>query len=216
MSPVGRHDVVVIGGGIIGMAAAWRVAATGRSVAVVDPEPGRGAAAGMLAPVAEAQFGEGDLARLNLAAAAAWPVFARDLEAATGHAVHYRDDGTLVVAGGPSDRVATYRVLAFHQAMGLPAVRLGARACREAEPLLAPGVSGGVDLPADHQVDNRAVAVALEAACRAAGVEFVSDRVDRLETADGRVLGVVLDAGGPLSADAVVLAGGHRSGPSAG
>jgi len=170
----------------------------------------------MLAPVAEAQFGEGDLARLNLAAAAAWPVFARDLEAATGHAVHYRDDGTLVVAGGPSDRVATDRVLAFHQAMGLPAVRLGARACREAEPLLAPGVSGGVDLPADHQVDNRAVAVALEAACRAAGVEFVSDRVDRLETADGRVLGVVLDAGGPLSADAVVLAAGSRSGAVAG
>jgi glycine oxidase len=219
MSPGDRHDVVVIGGGIIGMAVAWRAAATGRSVAVVDPEPGRGAtwaAAGMLAPVAEAQFGEGDLAVLNLAAAAAWPVFAHDLEAATGREVHYRDDGTLVVAGGPSDRAATDRVLAFHQAMGLPAVRLGARACREAEPLLAPGVSGGVDLPADHQVDNRAVALALEAACRAAGVDFVADRAERIEVADGRVLGVVLEHGGPQSADAVVLAAGSRSGALAG
>ena len=219
MTPDGRHDVVVIGAGIIGMAVAWRAVATGRTVALVDPEPGRGAtwaAAGMLAPVAEAHFGEGDLAVLNLAAAAAWPRFARDLEDATGRPVHYRADGTLVVAGGPSDRAATDRVHAFHVAMGLPAVRLGARACREAEPLLSPGVSGGVDLPADHQVDNRAVASALEEACRSAGVDLVADRVVRVEVADGRVLGVVLDEGGPRSADVVVVAAGSRSGALAG
>ena len=215
MTADGRHDVVVVGAGIIGMAVAWRTAATGRSVALVDPEPGRGAtwaAAGMLAPVAEAHFGEGDLAALNLAAAAAWPVFARDLEGASARPVHLREDGTLVVAGGPSDRAATDRVHAFHLAMGLPAVRLGARACREAEPLLAPGVSGGVDLPADHQVDNRAVALALETACRGAGVDLVADRVVRVEVADGRVLGVVLEDGGPRSADVVVVAAGSRSG----
>ena len=54
---------------------------------------------------------------------------------------------------------ATDRVLAFHQDIGLSAERLGARACREAEPLLAPGISGGVDLPDDHQVDNRSAAL---------------------------------------------------------
>jgi len=219
VSPSGRPDVVVVGGGIIGLAVAWRAAATGRRVAVVDPAPGRGAtwaAAGMLAPVAEAHFGEGDLARLNLAAAGAWPGFARELESAAGREVHYRDDGTLVVAGGPSDRAATDRVLAFHLAMGLPADRLGPAACRAAEPLLAPGVSGGVDLPADHQVDNREVALALESACRAAGVSFVVDRVARVEVADGRVLGVVPADGEPVPADAVVLAAGCRSGAVAG
>jgi glycine oxidase len=219
MTQDGRHDVLVIGAGIVGMAVAWRAATTGRTVALVDPEPGRGAtwaAAGMLAPVAEAHFGEGDLAVLNLAAAAAWPVFARDLEATTARQVHYRDDGTLVVAGGPSDRAATDRVHAFHLAMGLPAVRLGARACREAEPLLSPGVSGGVDLPADHQVDNRSVALALEEACRSTGVDLVADRVVRVEVADDRVLGVVLDGGGPCSADVVVVAAGSRSGALAG
>jgi glycine oxidase len=219
MTPGDRHDVLVIGAGIIGLAVAWRAAATGRTVAVVDPAPGHGAtwaAAGMLAPVAEAHFGEGDLAVLNLAAAAAWPGFAADLEDATGRRVHFRDDGTLVVAGGPSDRAATDRVHAFHLAMGLPAARLGPRACREAEPLLAPGVSGGVDLPADHQVDNRAVALALESACRAAGAELVADRVARVEVADGRVLGVVLEDGGPRSADVVVVAAGARSGALAG
>ncbi len=215
MTPRGRDDVVVVGGGVIGLSVAWRAAASGRSVTVVDPEPGRGAtwaAAGMLAPVAEAQFGEQDLAALNLAASRAWPDFARDLEIASGLPVHYRDDGTLVVAGGPSDVAATDRVLAFHLAVGLPAARLGARACRESEPLLAPGVSGGVDLPGDHQVDNRAVATALEAACRAAGVAFVPDRVVALDAAGGRVAGVVLERGGPRPADVAVIAAGCRSG----
>ncbi len=219
MTPDGRLDVVVVGGGVIGLSVAWSAAASGRSVAVVDPEPGRGAtwaAAGMLAPVAEAAFGEQDLALLNLAASRAWPGFARDLEAAAGLPVHYRDDGTLVVAGGPSDREATDRVLAFHREMGLPAVRLGARACRDAEPLLAPGVSGGVDLPGDHQVDNRAVAVALETACRAAGVVLVRDRVTRVGGSQGRVDGVELEDGGHRGSDVVVLAAGSRSGGVAG
>ncbi len=214
-----RSDVVVVGGGIIGLAVAWRAASSGRSVAVVDPEPGRGAtwaAAGMLAPVAEAHFGEEDLVRLNLTASRAWPAFARDLEAASDLPVHYRVDGTLAVAGGPSDRAATDRLLAFHRAMDLPAVRLGARACRAAEPLLAPGISGGVELPGDHQVDNRAVAVALEAACRAAGVAMVPDRVARVARSAGRVDGVVLEGGGRRTADAVVVAAGSRSGELAG
>src|SRR5215470_18084030 len=50
------YDVLVVGGGVIGMAVAWRCAQRELAVAVVDPAPGSGAtrtAAGMLAPVAE-------------------------------------------------------------------------------------------------------------------------------------------------------------------
>ena len=209
------HDVVVVGAGIVGLAAAWRCAQSGRDVALVDPAPGRGAtwaAAGMLAPVAEAHFGEAALAVLNVAAAAVWPTFAGDLEAASGQCVHLRTDGTLVVAGDPSDRAATDRILAFHQSLGLAAVRLGARACREAEPLLAPGVSGGVDLPGDHQVDNRAVATALVAACEAAGVTLMADRVARVDVTGGRIRGVTLAEGGTVRSAAVVVAAGTRSG----
>ncbi|HEY4928118.1 MAG TPA: glycine oxidase ThiO [Acidimicrobiales bacterium] len=210
-----HHDIVVVGGGIVGLAVAWRAAASGRDVALVDPAPGRGAtwaAAGMLAPVAEAHFGEEALAALNLAAAAAWPGFARDLEAASGLAVHYRSEGTLLVSGDPSDRAATDRILAFHLAIGLPALRLGVRACREAEPLLAPGISGGVELPDDHQVDNRAVATALVAACRAAAVTMVADRVARIEVDGDQVRGVTREDGPPVDGSAVVLAAGSRSG----
>ena len=215
-----HHDVVVVGGGIIGLAIAWRSAQSGRDVAVVDPSPGQGAswaAAGMLAPVSEAHFGEEALATLNLAAAAAWPDFAIELQGSSGMAVHFRPDGTLLVAGDPSDRVAIDQTLAFHQAIGLPAIRLGARSCREAEPMLAPGISGGVDLPEDHQVDNRAVVAALLEACRVAGVTMVADRVVRLEV-DGQpddarqVQGVALEIGDALTAASVVISAGSRSG----
>jgi len=210
-----HRDVVVVGAGVIGLSAAWRAARSGRSVTLVDPQPGRGAtwaAAGMLAPVAEAHFGEEVLAALNVAAAAAWPGFAGELEAASGQCVHFRADGTLLVAGDPSDREATDRVHAFHQAIGLASTRLGARACREAEPLLAPGISGGVDLPGDHQVDNRAVAAALVTACRRAGVTTVTDEVTRIDVEGAGVRGVTLAGGARIAAGAVVLAAGSRSG----
>src|SRR5258708_11406446 len=64
-------DVVIAGGGVIGTAIAWRAAAAGLDVVVVDPECGDAAslvAAGMLAPVSESLFGEGALLRLNLLA----------------------------------------------------------------------------------------------------------------------------------------------------
>jgi len=208
-------DVVVVGGGVIGLAVAWRAAEAGLAVTVVDPAHGRGsswAAAGMLAPVAEAHFGEEALAALNVAAVRAWPGFAARLEARSGVPVHFRPDGTLLVAGDPSDRAATDRILAFHQAIGLAADRLDVRTCRTAEPLLAPGISGGVDLPDDHQVDNRAVVAALLAACRSAGAAVVADEVTMVQVGDGRVRGATLAGAGPLRCDAVVVAAGSRSG----
>ncbi|MCZ2265212.1 FAD-dependent oxidoreductase, partial [Isoptericola sp. QY 916] len=71
--------MVVVGGGIVGLSVAWRAAASGLSVTVLDPSPGEGAtraAAGMLAAVSESDFGERELARLNVASAALWPDFA--------------------------------------------------------------------------------------------------------------------------------------------
>ena len=104
--------MVVIGGGVIGLSIAWTAAVNGMAVTVVDPAPGRGAswaAAGMLAPVGEAYYGEEALIALNLRASREWPQFARALETASGESVGYRADGTLLVAVDPSDQAATVR-----------------------------------------------------------------------------------------------------------
>ena len=71
------YDVAVVGGGLIGLACAWRAAERGLSVVVLERErPGAGAsgvAAGMLAPVTEAHFGEQALLRLGLTSRQLWP-----------------------------------------------------------------------------------------------------------------------------------------------
>src|SRR5436189_5350122 len=90
-------EVVVVGACIAGLASAWRAAQTGLRVVVLErATPGRGAssvAAGMLAPVTEADFGEDELLRLNLESAALWPAFAAELAEASGQAGGYHPSG---------------------------------------------------------------------------------------------------------------------------
>src|SRR5580698_3802604 len=105
-------DVVVAGGGVIGTAIAWQAAAAGLDVILVDPGHGDAAslvAAGMLAPVSEALFGEGALLRLNLLAVRRFPSFAAELEEAAGRQVGLRSEGTLAVAYDTGDYAALAR-----------------------------------------------------------------------------------------------------------
>ena len=93
----GKPDVVVVGGGPIGLASAWRAAQRGLRVLVLDAgAPGAwSVAAGMLAPVAEADFGEDALLDLNLRAAAGFPAFCAELAEASGEDPGLRRSGTL-------------------------------------------------------------------------------------------------------------------------
>ncbi len=215
-------DVVVAGGGVIGTAIAWRAAAAGLDVALVDPQRGDAAslvAAGMLAPVSESLFGEDALLALNLLAVSRFPSFATELEEAAGHQVGLRREGTLAVAYDPGDHAALMRLTAFRRSLGLGAEELDGRACRRLEPFLAPDVRGGALFAGDWSVNNRRYAAALLLAARAAGVRFVPGRVEALRTRDGRVLGVQL-AGNPavsmLDCGAVVVAAGCWSAGVAG
>jgi glycine oxidase len=219
MTPTTSSDIVVIGGGIIGLAAAWKTGSDGPEVVVVDSRPGRGAtwaAAGMLAPVGEAHFGEEPLVRLNVAAASRWPGFAEELEAASGLPVAYRATGTVVAAMDASDRRWIDDVLAYQIDLGLDARRLTASGCRALEPLLSPGIRGGAEFRHDHQVDNRQVVAALVEACARNGVTMVADQAVSIDVAGGRVCGVSLAGGDRIRTGTVVLAAGSQSGQLAG
>jgi glycine oxidase len=212
-----RADVIVAGGGVVGMAIAWRAAAAGFSVVVVDPGAGEAAslvAAGMLAPVSESMFGEDALLRLNLAALRQFPAFVAELEQASGQQVGLRQQGTLAVAYDTGDLAELARMTAFRRSAGLGADHLDARACRRLEPFLAPDVRGGVRYAGDWSLDNRRYLAALRTALRAADVRVVRGRVIELRVAGGRVSGVRL-AGGEIDTvggDAAVVAAGCWSG----
>ncbi|WP_316520796.1 glycine oxidase ThiO [Kitasatospora brasiliensis] len=215
--PSGSHpDVLVIGGGIIGLAVAWRTARRGlRNVIVVDPEHGHGAAgvaAGMLAPVTELQYGEEPLLRLGMASNERYQGFAAELtEASGGLDTGYRRCGTIAVAQDSDDRAELRELHAFHRRLGLDSTWLTGREARKLEPMLAPGVRGGLHVADDHQVDPRRLLVALSAACERAGVLLHRAEAVELLVEDGRATGARLSTGETVSAGQVLLAAGPHS-----
>jgi glycine oxidase len=213
-----RYDAIVVGGGTIGLSSAWQMAVKGLSVAVVDPDPGRGAswvAAGMLAPVTEVHYTEERLIALTVASARRWPSFAAELEADAGTDVGYRACGTLQVDADEGDRAWSEELYRFQCSLGLEVERLSGRQVRELEPGVAPGVRSGLLVRGDHQVHTRRFVTALLAAAGARGVEFHRSPVTAVDITGGAVGGVHCDGDG-FEAPVVVVAAGCWSGSIAG
>src|SRR5664279_2858986 len=124
-------DVAVIGGGVIGLAIAWRAQARGLSVVVLERgRAGAGTshlAAGMLAPIAEVTPGEEPLLELGLRSARAYPGFVDELADAVQierAALGYTHCGTLLVARDADEAEALERELALRARFGLAVERL--------------------------------------------------------------------------------------------
>jgi glycine oxidase len=193
------------------MACAWAAARRGLRPCVLDAgEAGAWqVAAGMLAPVAESDFGEQALTGLGIRAAAGFEAFCAALAAAGGEDPGFRASGTLIVARDRDDAEALERLLVFRRSLGLPVERLRPSQARRAEPALAPTVRLALDVPGDHSADPRKLVAALERAVAAAGGEVRRDaRVTEVTSENGRVTGVRLESGEVVRAPRVVLAAG--------
>lgn len=214
-----RQHVVVVGGGVIGLACAWRLATAGARITVVDPNPGSGAswvAGGMLAPVTEAWPGEERLLELGAASLARWPWFASTLSLAAGLDTGLRTDGTVVAAVDAADRAELDGVAEHLRRLGREVEVLTGRELRRVEPALGPAVRGGLSVPGDHAVDNRALLAALRTALTSADLpagpaDFTA--VAAIAVGGGRGDGgrVELADGSAVDGDVVVLAAGPWS-----
>jgi glycine oxidase len=207
-------DAIVIGGGVIGLATGWRLVKRGLTVAVLERDaPGQGTthvAAGMLAPIAEAEPAEEPLLRLGVAAAAAYPSFVAELADASGEDPGYLRCGTLMVARDRDEGEALIRHHELRTSLGLPVQRLLPGQARALEPALAPSLRLALDVPEDHAIDPRRLVVALSGAVGGAlrpGTGAVS-----LDVRDGRAQGVVLADGTRLACGHVIVAAGPWSG----
>jgi glycine oxidase len=215
-------DAVFVGGGVIGLACAWRAAQRGAEVAVIErserPHAGAtGVAAGMLAPVGELTFGERELLELALSSARLWPGFAAEVEEVSGVETGYERCGALHVALDRDEAAQLRRRHDLQKELGLEAEWLAPRGCRELEPGLTPSFNGGVHAAGEAAVDPRALSVALLAALSAGGAEVRSGREVIGGLWDGeRLVGVRTEGGeegaDEVRADAVVLATGAWSG----
>jgi glycine oxidase len=211
-----RYDAIFVGAGVVGLASAWRAARRGARVCVLERDrPAAGAtgvAAGMLAPVGEASWGEETLLALNLESLREWPDFARELEADAESEIGFAAHGALHVALDRDEAEQLQRRHDLHRRLGLDSEWLRGRACRRLEPGLATTVRAGAQVPGEASVDPRRLTAALLAALERHGVAIHSGadvvRAEhdsggwRLETADGQA----------FDARSVVLASGCWSG----
>jgi glycine oxidase len=215
-TPPPSVDVAIVGGGVIGLSIAWRLAAAGLKVAVFErDEVGSGAslaATGMLAAATELEPGGADLLALALESQRAWPRFRDELEAQAGLDIDYRAEGTLTVAIG-RDEVDRLRFRHELQARhGLATRWFDGAAARALEPALRPSVAAGIFCAEDHQVDPRRLVPALRRAAAARGATICEQLpVLSLDIAGGRVGGVVTSHG-RCRASTVVIANGAWAG----
>jgi glycine oxidase len=206
--PTTAPDLLVVGGGVIGLAVALEAARGGLAVTVLERgvfgDGATGVAAGMLAPTSEAVAGEDSVLALNRASAERWPAFA----ASIGVSLH--DSDTLLLARDGDEAAALEREVAYRERHGLSVERLLPSAARRLQPALAPTLRAAVAVPGDSAVDPRAVVAALLREAAAAGVVLRAGTEVAQVTVDARkrVAGVQLAGGERVPAGAVCIAAG--------
>ena len=206
-------DILVIGAGVIGCAAAHEFARRGASVEVVDDRaPGMGAtqaSAGMLAPYLEATSGVPlDLAVRGLRA---WDEFIPRVSSDSGAAFGYQRTGTLSVALDDTAFDSLTAVAATLNAHGIEAALLDAGSVQVNEPALSVDVRGGLLIPSHGYVNAHELTRTLAAAARLHGARILEHgRVTRVARS-GDDFSVVTERG-PLTADIVIVAAGSWSG----
>jgi glycine oxidase len=205
--------VIVIGGGVIGLTAAWRLAEHDVSVLVLERErAGSGTsrvAAGMLGPVAEADPYEQPLLRLEVEAAEAYPRFIAELEERAGVDAGYLPCGTLMVGRDRDEAEALDRELLIRSRLDLEVERLLPSQARQLEPSLAPTLRAALELPDDHAVDPRRLTTALAEAVRhSGGTVRECAEVAALQLDHDAVHGIHLSGGQRVGGGTVVVAAG--------
>jgi len=98
---------IVVGGGIIGLLSAYRLAQAGFSVDLFDPQLAKGAtfaAAGMLAPGGEITSGEKSQYSVQLKSTPAWQLLSREIESICGEKIQIHHVGTLLLGWDIADK----------------------------------------------------------------------------------------------------------------
>ena len=212
-------DVCIIGGGMIGLAVAAELVRRGREVCVLEATVGSAdaaarTAAGMLAPVSEADLSHPELTRLSLASAAIYEQWAQDIAARSGLDTGYEATGTLIVALHRDHMAEIEHLRAFQHDRGLAPEPVTRREIRELEPALANAI-GGIRVPGDRQIDPRRLLAALrETVTRAGSTVREGVRVTAIHS-DGPSNLVEFEEQGAtqtMHAQLVVLAAGAWSG----
>src|SRR5687767_7431125 len=172
-------DVVIVGGGVIGLSIARQLALRGlRNVTVVERgefgKEASWAAGGILAPQVEADRAD-DFFELASASRDSYPAFARALQDETGIDVQLEQTGTLYVGFTEDDEHEMRRRFDWQTRAGLRVDWLSGEGARRLEPNISPQVRCALRFPDDWQVENRSLISALVEANQKLGVQLIAN-----------------------------------------
>ena len=207
-----NKEIIIIGGGVIGLGIGWQLTKSGASVTIYDSgEAGRAAswaAAGMLAPLAEAHTEEPELLKLGCESLVLYPQWVGELESDAEMSVGFRDEGTHIVGLESDDTHQLKHLYQAQQQLGLSVNWLSGGEVREIESALSPRVSAAIQCESDYQVDNRLMVTALKSAyLRNGGVLHENNPIDKIHVEDCQVQGIETREGFH-SGDMVILSAG--------
>lgn len=208
-------DVVIIGGGVIGLAIARALALRGGQRVMLIERARLGAeassaAAGILAPQAEANQAD-KFFQLACQSRDMYPAFAEALRAESGTDIELDQTGTLYLAFTERDEAELAHRYDWQTRAGHEVERLTAEEARMFEPCIAAEVRSALRFPREMQVENRRLVAALASANEQLGVSLVMGCDARsLQIDRGRVVAVETSLG-PVSTPTVIVAAGAWS-----
>lgn len=197
-------DILIVGGGVIGLSLAYELAGQGAQVRLVDRGPlGREASwagAGILPPASQRPTRD-PMSELHRLSDELYPLWSAQLREETGVDNGFRTCGGIYLAKGDQERDELRRSAESWQSQGIRAEQLDAAAMAEREPALTTGQSSDASsvawwLPDEAQVRNPRHLKALALACARRGVELDPGiAVEGFEVASGRVKSAVTSQG---------------------
>lgn len=208
-----NSDVLIIGGGVIGLAAARSLHKKGiKNIRILERGQIGGeasfAAAGMLAPHAETSRTD-DFFHFCDESNRLYPQFARELLDETDIDIELDRKGTLYMAFSDDDAAEIRRRFEWQKSAGLEVEHLNARETRQTEPFVSPDVRESLFFPNDWQVENRRLLHALQKYAETNGIEIRENaEVTRLLIDRGKIAGAETAVGEKFSAGTVLIATG--------
>ncbi len=209
-------EIVIIGGGVIGLSIARALALRGvRDVLVLERGSfgceASAAAAGMLAPQAEAN--SVDLFfELCCQSRDLYPEFAQALREESGIDIELDETGTIYAAITEADVAEIQRRYEWQTSAGLPVEKMSGDEARELEPCIAKTVQTALRFPRDVQVENRRLVSALTEATKRLGVRLLPNtNATSFTTTNNEVTAVTTSLGSIGTRKLIVAAGAWTS-----
>ena len=209
------QDVVIIGGGIIGLSLAQELALQKLSVTVLDRgqmgQEASSAGAGMLAPRAEMREA-GPLAQLLLAGRKIYSEFVKQVSSRSGVGIDFSVSGLLLVALNLEQQVELDRRKQQQIELGLEVQSLSREETLRMERGLNPELLSALHFPEEGYVDNRELVEALLRVCLQLGVRLIPEcEALAVKAEQSKVCGVETTSEF-FASERVVIAAGSWSG----